>query len=239
MTNRTARILGHRGAPRRARENTLEAFRFAREEGADGVELDVHRSLDGELIVHHDAEIEGFGVLADRSVAEIRAEFPWMPTLAEVLDRCVGLLVNIEVKNSPNDADFDPDEHVAAMVVELLATRADRDDVIVSSFHLPSIDRVHALDASIPTGYLTSLRLSPLEAVAVAAAGGHAAVHPFFGVLADLGAATLIEAAHAAGLAVNTWTVNDADEIARLAAAGVDAIITDTPADARRAIGSQ
>jgi glycerophosphoryl diester phosphodiesterase len=238
MTNRTVRILGHRGAPRRARENTLEAFRFAREEGADGVELDVHRSLDGELIVHHDAEIEGFGVLAERRLAEIRAEFPWMPTLAEVLDGCGGLLVNIEIKNSPKDATFDPDEQVAAAVVELLATRGARDDVIVSSFHLPSIDRVHALDSSLLTGYLTALQPSPLEAVAVAVAGGHTAVHPFFGVLADQGAETLIDAAHAAGLAVNTWTVNDAAEIARLAAAGVDAIITDTPADARRAIGS-
>ena len=238
MTNRDPRILGHRGAPRRARENTLEAFAFAREEGADGVELDVHGSLDGGLVVHHDAEIDGFGVLAERLLGEIRAAFPWMATLAEVLDSCRGLLVNIEIKNSPNDVDFDPDEHVAAAVVELLATRGSQDDVIVSSFHLPSIDRVHALDTSIPTGYLTSLRPNPLEAVAAAAAGGHSAVHPFFGVLADLGAATLIEAAHSAGLALNTWTVNNADEIARLAAAGVDAIITDVPADARRAIGS-
>ena len=236
MTNRPPRILGHRGAPRRARENTLEAFRFAREEGADGVELDVHRSFDGALIVHHDAEIEGFGVLSERPLTEIRAEFPWLATLAEVLDSCRGLLVNIEIKNSPNDVDFDPDERVAAAVVELLATRTPRDDVIVSSFHLPSIDRVHALDRSIPTGYLTSVRPSPLEAVAIAAAGGHTAVHPFFGVLADRGAATLIEAAHSAGLALNTWTVNDGEEIARLAAAGVDAIITDVPADARRAL---
>ena len=155
-----------------------------------------------------------------------------------MLDECGGLIVNIEIKNSPKDATFDPDEQVAAALVELLATRGARDEVIVSSFHLPSIDRVHALDSSLLTGYLTALQPSPLEAVAAAVAGGHTAVHPFFGVLADRGAETLIDAAHAAGLMVNTWTVNDGAEVARLAVAGVDAIITDVPADARRALNS-
>ena len=143
-------MLGHRGSPQRARENTLEAFSLAREDGADGVELDVHRTRDGALVVHHDADVEGFGVLADADLAAIRAAFAWIPTLAEVLDVCRGLLVNIEIKNSPKDADFDPDETVAAGVVELLAARGGADRVLVSSFHLPSIDRVHALEPDDP-----------------------------------------------------------------------------------------
>ena len=242
MTTIGPLILGHRGSPGSARENTIEAFQLARAEGADGVELDVHRSADGVLVVHHDAEIEGFGVLAERVFAEIESAFAWLPTLNAVLDACAGLLVNIEIKNSPKDPDFDPDERVALGVVSLLEERAGRDgvrdDVIVSSFHLPSIERVHALDASIPTGYLVVLHPPPFEALATAVAGGHDAIHPFFGVLADEGAARVIAAAHAAGIAVNTWTVNDLDEIERLAAAGVDAIITDLPAAARRVIGT-
>src|SRR5262245_86787 len=97
-------VLGHRGSPRRARENTLESFALAREDGADGVELDVHGTRDGGLVVHHDATIEGFGVLAEHDAAGIRAAYPWLPTLAEVLDECRGLLVNVEIKNSPRDA---------------------------------------------------------------------------------------------------------------------------------------
>ena len=236
MTKSGPKILGHRGAPRRARENTLEAFAAAREEGADGVELDVHRTLDGVLVVHHDAEIEGFGVLAAHEFAAIQTAFPWMPTLGAVLDGCDGMLANIEIKNSPRDADFDPEERAAVAVVELLASRGRADDVIVSSFHLPSIDRVHILNPSIPTGFLFVMRPSPLDALAAAIGGGHGAIHPFFGVLADQGAVSVVEAAHAAGVAVNTWTVNDLDEVTRLAAAGVDAIITDIPAVARTAL---
>lgn len=230
-------IFGHRGAPRRARENTLEAFAAARDEGADGVELDVHRTADSVLVVHHDAEIEGFGVLAGRSFEAVRGAYAWLPTLAEVLDECRGMVVNIEIKNSPKDADFDPALALSDLVVELLATRGGGDDVLVSSFHLPSIDRVHALDAALATGYLMVLEPPPLAAIAAARAGGHRAIHPFFGVLADGAAVAVVEDAHRFGIAVNTWTVNDHEDIARFAAAGVDAIITDVPAEARAALG--
>ncbi len=236
MSSRRPLVLGHRGSPRRARENTVEAFALAREDGADGVELDVHRTRDGVLVVHHDADVEGFGVLATHDLAAIRETFAWMPTLAEVLDECRGLLVNIEIKNSPKDLDFDPDEAMAAGVVELLRARGGVDRVLVSSFHLPSIDRVHALAPDVETGYLTVMHPSPLEAIGAAVVGGHRAVHPFFGVLADRAAATVVEEAHTVGMAVNTWTVDEAEEIARLAAAGVDAIVTNVPADAIAAL---
>ena len=236
MSRRRPLVLGHRGSPRRARENTLEAFALAREDGADGVELDVHRTRDGSLVVHHDADVEGFGVLAAHDAAAVRDACAWIPTLAEVLDECRGLLVNIEIKNSPKDLDFDPAETVAAGVVDLLAARGGSDRVLVSSFHLPSIDRVHALAPAIPTGYLTVLRPPPAEAVDAAVRGGHGAVHPFFGVLADDAASTVTERAHTRDVAVHTWTVNDPDDVVRLAAAGVDALITDLPADVLAAL---
>ena len=123
-------VLGHRGAPREARENTLEAFAAARGQGADGVELDVHRTADGALVIHHDAAVDGFGVLADHTLAEIFDALPFVPTLDAVLDLCAGMLVNVEIKNSPPDADFDPAERMAEQLLTVpvhpLVSREDR-----------------------------------------------------------------------------------------------------------------
>ena len=232
-------MLGHRGASRDAVENTLDAFAEARAQGADGVELDVHRTLDGELVVHHDAAVDGFGILAEHDLAAIRAALPSIPTLAEVLDACAGLLVNVEIKNSPPDADFDPDERGAAAVVELLRARNRRDDVLVSSFHLPTIDRVRALDDEVPTGYLVVVDPLPVPALELAHEHGHRAVHPHYAAMGEAHAAEAVERAAALGLGLNVWTVNDPPDIVRLAALGVDSIITDTPRAARQALGRE
>ncbi|HEX6312033.1 MAG TPA: glycerophosphodiester phosphodiesterase [Acidimicrobiia bacterium] len=229
-------ILAHRGACRAAPENTVAAFREAAAQGADGVELDVHRSADGELVVHLDAEVPGIGVLGEHPAADIRAALPSVPTLAEALDACEGMLVNVEVKNLPGDADYDPDDRVAAAVVGLLHARGGRDDVLVSSFNLASIDRVRELDGGLPTAFLTLVGFDPLDAVAVVADRGHAALHPDVRSLVGPVAGATAERAHAAGVAVNAWTVNLPEEVRRLAAAGVDAVITDVPDLARAAL---
>jgi glycerophosphoryl diester phosphodiesterase len=220
-----------------APENTVEAFAAASALGADGVELDVHRTADGGLVVHHDADARGVGVLAERSEAEIRAVRPDIPTLAEAFDACAGMLVNVEVKNLPGDADYDPTEGVAAAVVDLLTRRGRRDDVLVSSFNLASADRVRELDGSIPTGFLTLVGMDPVDGVEIAHAHGHGAVHPDVRALVGEAAAATVSRAHELGLMVNVWTVNGEDEMRRLAAAGVDAVITDVPDVARRVFG--
>jgi glycerophosphoryl diester phosphodiesterase len=237
METASVRVLGHRGAPRVAPENTLDAFAVAAALGADGVELDVHRTADGELVVHHDAVAPGLGVLAEHTLVEIRRARPTVPTLEEVLDACAGLHVNVEVKNLPGDADYDPDDRVAIAVVDLLRARDDRDDVLVSSFNLASIDRVRALAPELPTGFLTVVGFDPIEAVTAAEGRGHGAVHPDVRSLTGPVAAATVAHAHDLGLAVNVWTVNDPDEIRRLAAAGVDAVITDVPEVALAALG--
>jgi glycerophosphoryl diester phosphodiesterase len=222
-------VLAHRGANRQAPENTVEAFARALALGADGVELDVHRTADGGLVVHHDASAPGLGVLAERSQADIRAEQPGIPTLDEALDACAGGLVNIEIKNLPGDDDFDAAEHAAALVVETVRRRDGRDNVLVSSFNLDTIDRVHALDADVPTGFLTYRTFDPLDALAVAHDRGHVALHPFFQSLAGELAKTVVERAHELGMHVNVWTVDDEQDMRRLADAGVDALVTDVP----------
>lgn len=233
---RAPRVLAHRGARRVAPENTVEAFVAAARLGADGVELDVHRTADGALVVHHDADTRGVGVLAGHGLAEVRAARPDIPTLEEALEACDGMLVNIEVKNLPGDADYDPADGAAAAIVEVLTQRGRRDDVLVSSFNLESADRVRELDDSIPTGFLTLVGLDPLDGVEVAHAHEHGAVHPDVRSLVGGAAEASVARAHELGMAVNVWTVNGENEIRRLAAAGVDAVITDVPDVARRVL---
>jgi glycerophosphoryl diester phosphodiesterase len=225
-------VWGHRGASVAQAENTLAAFVEARDQGADGVELDVRRSRDGGLVVHHDAR------LADgRSVAEVAVAGlpPSVPLLQAALEACTGMVVNIEIKNVEGEPDHDPTEQVAADVVALLADRRAAgldDDVLVSSFSLASLDRVAALDPAIRLGYLASPRWDQARCLERAADRGHSAFHPHH--LAVNG--DLVGTAHDRGLAVHAWTVDDPDRIRWLAAAGVDAVITNLPDVAIRAL---
>lgn len=230
------KVLAHRGANRRAPENTVAAFGIARDLGADGVELDVHATADGVLVVHHDAIAAGLGILQDFPLTGIEAARPDIPTLEAVLDVCAGMLVNIELKNLPGDADFDPDHGTATLVVELLRVRAARavedggavDEVIVSSFNLDTIDRVHAVGPSVPTGFLTIAGFDPMFALDVVAERGHGALHPQQQALGD-DASRVVTRARELGLEVNVWTVNEPDAMRRLRDAGAHAVITDLP----------
>src|SRR5450432_3564900 len=104
---RRALLLAHRGGAGPWRENTLEAFAAALRLGADGVELDVRRTSDGTLVVHHDAEIAGVGAI---HALPARALPPWVPRLEDALGRCAGAIVNVEIKNAPVEPGFDPGE---------------------------------------------------------------------------------------------------------------------------------
>ncbi len=222
-------VLAHRGARQEAPENTLEAFSLALTQGADGVELDVHRTADGGLVVHHDADAAKVGILATRSLRDIQAARPEIPTLDEVLDACAGSLVNVEIKNSPGDADYEVEDMAAELVVGCFERRGFADNVLVSSFNLATINRVRTLSPTVPTGFLTMFANDALDALDVCTANGHHALHPNVFMLGGDMAERVCGRAHELGLQVNVWTVNDLDEIQRLAAAGVDAIITDTP----------
>ena len=239
-------VLAHRGARQQAPENTIPAFRRAMELGADGVELDVHRTADDALVVRHDADGPP-GIWAELALAAIREAMPDMPVLDEVLDVCAGSLVNIEIKNSPHDLDWDPTERAADLVVGCLATRGARgarasggsgaaDNVLISSFNLATVDRVRSLAPHLPTAFLTFAG-DPLDALVTVETHGHRALHPFVGQLQGGMAGALVQRARDRGVQVNVWTVNDPDEIARLAASGVDGICTDVPDVALSVLG--
>jgi glycerophosphoryl diester phosphodiesterase len=226
-----ADIWAHRGASRSKPENTVEAFREAKAQGADGVELDVRRSRDGAMVIHHDATLPDGRNLFELDVADLP---PGVPLLDVALDACDGMLVNIEIKNVPVDIDYDPDERMAAAVVQLVDELDRRESVLVSSFSLDTIDRVRALDSTIPTGYLVSPRWNQVEALQRAIDGGHGAFHPMDPVVN----AELVRLAHDAGLRVHTWTTDDPDRLRWLAdECGVDAVITNVPDVARAALG--
>jgi glycerophosphoryl diester phosphodiesterase len=230
-------VLAHRGARRRAPENTLEAFAAARSLGADGVELDVRRTRDGALMIHHDPGPVGGPVIVETDAAALRAAVPSIPTLAEALDECAGLLVNIEIKNLPWEPDFDADERVAEQVVALLAERGGTDRVLVSSFHLPTVDRVHERAPRVPTAFLFIAGMDLVEVVDLAADRGHAAVHPDVRALGGPEVEDFMAHAAQRGLQVNVWTVNEPADLVRLAGLGVDALVTDVPDVARVALG--
>ena len=218
----TPLVYGHRGASAVAPENTPEAFRIAADQGADGVELDVRRSADGALVLHHDAGLDDGRIIAASAKDELPAH---LATLEDALDVCVGLIVNIEIKNIPGEPDFDETCSLADDVVALLGSRGGHDRVVISSFHLRTIDRVKQLAPELATGFLCMLDPLPADGIAAAVRRGHEAIHPIH-LLVD---AALVDAAHAAGLTVNAWTVDDPDELRRLADLGVDAVVTNVP----------
>jgi len=226
-------VIGHQGAPTRAPANTVAAFRAARAVGADGVELDVRRTADGRLAVSHDAHLPDGRALVDLPAAALP---PDMPDLAAALDACAGLaLVNVEIKNWPADVDFDPDLAIAEQVAAVLDARppAERERFVVSCFHEPTVDRVRTAAPGLATAWLTLGFADPGADVARLAAAGHAAVHPHHSAVD----AEVVTLAHAAGLAVNTWTCDLPDRIRWLADAGVDGIVTNDPVLALEALG--
>lgn len=224
-------VIGHRGASADHPENTVEAFVAARSLGADGVELDVRRTVDGVLVVHHDAELPDGRIIADTAAPELP---PSLPTLAAALAACVGMTVNVEIKHDPVEPGFSEDRHLAEETVAEIARRpeAASTPVLVSSFDLGTIDKVRAVAPDLPTGYLVLSTTDPFDAVAMCLDGGHSAVHPY-DIFVDQAVA---ERCREVAVELNVWTVDDPARIGELAGWGVDAIITNRVRLAREVV---
>jgi glycerophosphoryl diester phosphodiesterase len=218
-------IFAHRGCTVGYVENTLDAFAEAKRLGADGVELDVRLTADGALAIHHDPVIQGLGPVAELTVTDLPSD---VPLLAEALAVCDGLVVDVEIKNDPAQPGYDPGESVAALTAAVVAEAGWTERVIVSSFQVSTLRAARAADSRLRVGALWSVFADTDAALALAVEEGWYAVHPFVTAVSP----ALVERAHAAGLAVNVWTVNSPKDLAALVELGVDGVITDLLAEA-------
>ncbi len=211
--------IAHRGASGHALENSRAAFRQARALGADAVELDVHATRDGTLVVHHDAAIPGLGRIGERTAAEVTAhQLPNgepVPTLADVLPLLRGLDVWVEVKEL--------EEYFDAPLLRTLADGPEPERYGVHSFDHRVIRRLGAREPALRRGVLLEARV--VDVLPVLEAAGAATLwqqHRWVD-------RELVALLHAAGHRIVAWTANDPADLARLASAGVDAICSDFP----------
>jgi len=216
----TPQVIAHRGASRAARENTIEAFRRAAAMGADAVELDVRRTNDGQLVVHHDARLADRRLIVETDSADLPRH---IPTLGDALDACAGMWVNVEIKNDASEADFDASDHIADETIALLRERNEPDRWLISTFRLETLDRCRHLAPEIRTAWLTER--VPEHVVELLTSKGHVALHPSVDTLRR----ETIDRCHAAGIAVNTWTCDEPARMSELIAWGIDGICTNVP----------
>jgi glycerophosphoryl diester phosphodiesterase len=223
-------LLGHRGSPRAKHENTLESFQLALEAGLDGIELDVQRSLNGVLVVHHDFFLPDGRLIAALNDAEImKFELPiglHVPTLEAVLSwaKSAGAYVNVEIKSEAMVSDGRETE-----TVRLIERLGMNERVIISSFNPASIVRVRLANARLETALLYDNEAgSPwyLEDAKLAPVLGVKAIHPQHSLVTP----ELIARAKSRGWRVNVWTVNDLELGLKLLEMGVNALIGDDPA---------
>lgn len=228
-------IWAHRGASAAAPENSMEAFKLAYEMGADGIELDVHLTRDGRLVVAHDETIDrcsdGMGRIADKNLSELQ-EYDFscgkpgfsntrIPVFEQVLEwiRDTHLLLNVEIKSGIVFY-----EGIEEKLVNTVKAMKMESRVLYSSFNHYSLMQVRKADPGAGIGLLYSeVMIDPhLYALHLKAD----AIHPHFLTLMVPG---VIEDCHHHGIEINAWTVDRPDYITWLCRAGIHAVITNVP----------
>jgi glycerophosphoryl diester phosphodiesterase len=229
-------VIAHRGACRRAPENTLAAFRAAADLGADGVELDTKLTADGRVVVMHDQTLDrttaGKGPIREHTLADIKAleagahfsaAFTGepIPTLAEVF-QSVGskLLINVEIGNYAT-----PTDRLPEAVVDIVLEHGLQESVVLSSFNPIALRRARKRGPAITRALLVGPQEKPWLRAVFAWLAPYAFVHPY---------ASLVDAAgvshhHRAGHKVIVWGTNDPARMRELLQMGVDGLITDLP----------
>ena len=238
-------IIAHRGANKRAPQNTLPAFAKALELGADGFESDVHLTKDGVPVICHngtiDATSDGTGKISDMTLAQLKEkdfglyfsrEFinTKIPTLDEFLELVQGKglkILNIELKMEKDDARR---EELVKKTLDAVNAYGLNESLIISSFCPKILKLVKANSPECKTAYLYPhgwLKSSqgffpPIKKMLDL---GCAAAHPHYFCIRG----NFVRHCHDSGLDVNVWTVDEAERIRQMLAAGVDSIITDCP----------
>ena len=215
-------VIGHRGIPARLPESTLAGFALALDLGADGVELDVHATSDGVVVVHHDPVLPDGREIGRHTLAEFHADAgvrDRMPRLADVLDLAAGRgAAFVEIKG--------------AGIERLVVSEIERSaaECAVHAFDHRASLRVRALAPRLATGVLMAGYL--VDSAHAMRTAGAATLWQERAFVDE----ALVRDVRAAGGQVVAWTVNTADEVRRLARVGVAGICTDDVAMARRAL---
>lgn len=224
---RLALVIAHRGASAYEPENSLAAFRKARELGADGVELDIHLTADGIPIVHHDPEVDGRAI-GETPAADLRrhrlANGEPVPRLDEAL-RTIGpeLYAFVEVKALAPAHD--------EALLRALAAAPTQPRCHVHSFDHRIVKRLRRANADLTVGVLScSYPLEPARQLHQAGAGELWQHHS----LVD---AALVGGVHARGGRLFVWTVDEPGEMRDLLRLGVDGICSNKPDVAREVVG--
>ena len=237
-------IIAHRGASRIAPENTLAAFRIACELGADGIELDVKLTSDGEVVVLHDQTLnrttDGHGSLKNYRLAELKKldAGAWfdhgfagerIPTLAEVLQTFGdSIMYDIELKSFPS-----PGQPLVAAVSALINKYNLAEQVLITSFNLWNISQFSRIEPAIPAGILALkgfFGFIPRSQVGRWISPG--AIAPDYVALTE----NYVRQQKKLKRMVFAWVVNDPIAIRRMKEWGVEGIITDVPDKARKTL---
>lgn len=230
------KIQAHRGASAYRPENTLEAFSLAIDQKADGIELDVHLTKDGHVVVAHDERLErvsnGSGLIHDHTLAALKLLnfnklFPdqpvcRIPTLEEVfaLVQDAPVTVNIELKTTELLYPELPEK-----LVQLERQYAMSDRVLYSSFNHYSLLAVKKINPTAQIGLLYAMGI--VDPWVYAKYVFASAIHPHYFIISAL--PETVARCHENGIMVNVWTVDDINAMRFMISCGVDAIITNKP----------
>jgi glycerophosphoryl diester phosphodiesterase len=243
------RIFAHRGASGTAPENTLAAFEKALEAGADYLEMDVHATSDGHIVVMHDPALDrttnGLGPISALTLKELKKldagyrftpdegeTFPYrgqritVPTLRELVERFPGVPFNIEVKGNDRG-----NEHA---VVELLKELKHDEISLLAAEKEEMMVRLRPVVGGFPTNFCDTESLEFIQRANQNEWDGYAPPGAALQIPEEFAGMTiltpeLLEAAHGFGVEVHTWTVNDEDDMRRQLEMGVDGIMSDHP----------
>ena len=226
---RRTNVIAHRGASGYEYENSRAAFRRAVMLDADGVELDIHATRDGAIVVHHDPELPGVGPIATLTCAEARQvrirNGETLPLLQEVLDLLGDHDVWVEVKGLPG-------AHDQALLAVLDAGPAPH-RYAVHSFDHRIVRRLGEERPELPRGILLSAYLD--DPVAALRAVGATTLWQEWQQVDD----ALVDAVHAAGGRINAWTVNEVGDLEHLVRLGVDGLCGNYPDRIRVALAAR
>ena len=213
--------IGHRGAKGHVAENTLASFQKAMELGVDGIELDVHLSLDEKVMVIHDDTIDrttsGKGLVNDFYSSDLKAfGIPTLDAVFELVNqKC---FINVELKT------FETADKVVELIEHFVSEKNwDYADVIVSSFDWNALQRVSFLNDKIQIGVLTNTDLD--LALAFAKFIKAYSIHPYHHLLTKENVIQM----QSKNFKVYPWTVNEPEDIIFVKSLQVDGIISDFP----------